>query len=49
MALYNDFSKDPYTILDPSIRWFPVDEDLWEKRFDKLILPLDEATRLFGK
>ncbi len=40
MALHKDFPKDPYTILDPSIRWFPADEDLREKGFDKLIPPL---------
>ncbi|PIQ68033.1 MAG: type III restriction endonuclease subunit R [Candidatus Taylorbacteria bacterium CG11_big_fil_rev_8_21_14_0_20_46_11] len=40
MALAKDFPKDPYTILDPSIRWFPADEDLREKGFDKLIPPL---------
>ncbi len=40
MALPKDFPRDPYTILDPSIRWFPADEDLREKGFDKLIPPL---------
>ncbi len=40
MALHKDFPKDPYTILDPEIRWFPADEDLREKGFDKLIPPL---------
>ena len=40
MALHKDFPKDPYAILDPSIRWFPADEDLREKGFDKLIQPL---------
>jgi type III restriction enzyme len=40
MALHKDFPKDPYAILDPSIRWFPADEDLREKGFDKLIPPL---------
>ena len=24
MALHKDFPKDPYMILDPNIRWFPV-------------------------
>lgn len=40
MALHKDFPKDPYVILDPEIRWFPADEDLREKGFDKLIPPL---------
>lgn len=40
MALHKDFPKDPYEVLDPSIRWFPADEDLREKGFDKLIPPL---------
>src|SRR3989338_7524184 len=39
MALHKDFPKDPYVILDPGIRWFPADEDLREKGFDKLIPP----------
>ncbi len=40
MALYKDFPTDPYTILDPSIRWFPADEILREKGYDKLLPPL---------
>jgi len=40
MALYKDFPKDPYAILDPSIRWFPADEVLREKGYDKLLPPL---------
>jgi type III restriction enzyme len=40
MALHKNFPRDPYAILDPSIRWFPADEDLREKGFDKLIPPL---------
>jgi type III restriction enzyme len=40
MALHKNFPKDPYAILDPEIRWFPADEDLREKGFDKLIPPL---------
>ena len=40
MALPKDFPRDPYAILDPGIRWFPADEDLREKGFDKLIPPL---------
>lgn len=40
MALHKNFPKDPYAILDPNIRWFPADEALREKGFDKLIPPL---------
>jgi len=40
MALHKDFPKDPYAILNPEIRWFPADEVLREKGFDKLIPPL---------
>jgi type III restriction enzyme len=40
MALHKDFPQDPYVILDPSIRWFPADEDLREKGYDKLLPPL---------
>ena len=40
MALPKDFPRDPYAILDPSIRWFPAAEDVREKGFDKLIPPL---------
>ncbi|MDD5639678.1 MAG: DEAD/DEAH box helicase family protein [Candidatus Pacebacteria bacterium] len=40
MALYKDFPKDPYAILDPDIRWFPADEILREKGYDKLLPPL---------
>jgi len=40
MALHKDFPKDPYAILDPSIRWFPADEVLREKGYEKLLPPL---------
>jgi type III restriction enzyme len=40
MALHKDFPKDPYAVLDPNIRWFPADEDLREKGYDKLLPPL---------
>jgi type III restriction enzyme len=40
MALHPNFPIDPYVILDPSIRWFPADEDLREKGYDKLLPPL---------
>ena len=40
MALHPNFPRDPYVILDPSIRWFPADEDLRDKGIDKLLPPL---------
>jgi len=40
MALHKNFPKSPYAILDPKIRWFPVDEDLREKGYEKLLPPL---------
>ena len=40
MALHPNFPKSPYEILEPSIRWFPADEDLRGKSYDKLLPPL---------
>lgn len=40
MALHKDFPRVPYAILDPSIRWFPADEDLRDKGHEKLLPPL---------
>ena len=40
MALHKNFPRNPYEILDPNIRWFPADEDLREKGYDKLLPPL---------
>ncbi len=39
MALHKDFPKDKFQILDPSIRWFPAEEDLREKGYEKLLPP----------
>lgn len=46
MALHPDFPTDPYTILDPSIRWFPADEKLREQGYEKLLPPLVAQLRL---
>ncbi len=40
MALHKDFPKSPYAILDPETRWFPADEALREKTYEKLLPPL---------
>ena len=45
MALHKNFPKDPYEVLDPSIRWFPADEDLREKGYEKLLPPLVATLR----
>lgn len=40
MALHQNFPRSPYEILDPAIRWFPADENLREKGYEKLLPPL---------
>ena len=40
MALHKNFPQSPYEILDPAIRWFPADENLREKGYEKLLPPL---------
>jgi len=40
MALPSNFPKNPYAILNPEIRWFPADENLREKGYEKLLPPL---------
>ena len=39
MALHKDFPKDKFQILDPVVRWFPAEEDLREKGYEKLLPP----------
>nr|VFK57730.1 MAG: type III restriction enzyme [Candidatus Kentron sp. TUN]VFK66256.1 MAG: type III restriction enzyme [Candidatus Kentron sp. TUN] len=39
MALHSDFPISPYTILEPTIRWFPADEILRDTTMDKLMPP----------
>ena len=46
MALHPKFPKSPFEILEPSIRWFPADEDLREKSYDKLLPPLVAKLRI---
>jgi len=45
MALPKNFPRDPYRILDPSVRWFPADEDLREQGYEKLLPPFVPALR----
>lgn len=49
MALHPDFPKDPYAILDPSVRWFPADESLREERWERLMPPLVPKIRTLVK
>ena len=45
MALHPDFQKSPYVVLDPEIRWYPGDEMLGEKGYEKLLPPLVHQIR----
>lgn len=45
MALHKNFPKSPHQILDPDIRWFPADEDMREKGYEKLLPPLVATLR----
>ncbi len=45
MAIHPDFPKSPYSILNPDVRWFPVDEVLRESSYDKLLPPLVDVLR----
>jgi type III restriction enzyme len=45
MALHKAFPTSPFEILDPSIRWFPADEDLRETAANKLLPPLVDELR----
>lgn len=45
MALHKDFPESPYVILDPELRWFPADEDLRDKGYDRLLPPLVASLR----
>ena len=40
MALHPKFPESPYTILDPTLRWFPADEALRDSSMEKLMPPL---------
>lgn len=49
MALHKDFPTSPFEILDPSIRWFPADEDLRGTAANKLMPPLVPELRKLVK
>jgi type III restriction enzyme len=40
MALHPKFPTSPYEVVDPEYRWFPADEQLREKGYEKLLPPL---------
>jgi len=40
MAIHPNFPTSPHAILNPEVRWFPADENLREKSYDKLLPPL---------
>ena len=45
MALHKKFTRSPYEILDPAIRWFPADEALRKEGYQKLLPPLVDKIR----
>ena len=45
MALHPDFPESPHEISDPSVRWFPADEELRDTGYGKLIPPLVHKIR----
>ena len=49
MSLHKDFPTSPFTILDPSVRWFPADEDLRDTAANKLMPPLVPELRRLVK
>ncbi len=40
MPIHPDFPRDPYVVIDPSMRWYPGTDDLSEADAHKLIPPL---------
>jgi type III restriction enzyme len=47
--MMTEFPQNPFTILDPNIRWAPSQEDLKEKSYEQLIPPLVYRIRLAVK
>ena len=40
MGLHPEFPKSPFVEIEPIHRWFPADEELREKGYEKLLPPL---------
>jgi type III restriction enzyme len=40
MAIHLKFPQSPHEIIKPELHWFPADETLREKGYDKLLPPL---------
>src|SRR3989344_1412099 len=40
MAIHPQFPKSPYEVIRPELRWFPGNDALREKGYDKLLPPL---------
>lgn len=50
MALHKNFPKNPYSIIDPNVRWFPADEELRTKGgYEKLLPPFVPELRKLVK
>ncbi len=45
MALHPDFPQSPHEIIDPAVRWLPVDETLRDTDYGKLLPPLVHKIR----
>ena len=45
MALHPDFSRSPYEVLPPELRWFPAAEELRATAYEKLLPPLVAKVR----
>lgn len=45
MAIHPALPESPYAILNPEHRWFPADEELREKSYEKLLPPLVAKVR----
>ena len=45
MAIHKNFSSNQFEILNPEERWFPADEILREKGYQKLLPPLVDKIR----
>lgn len=45
MAIHPELPESPYAILNPDHRWFPAAEELREKSYEKLLLPLVAKVR----